>query len=466
MKQKVLSIFIILAVIFVSIPPTNVIAGAYDTSFTTSITYQNVGDAATNNLQVHFYPNKDSTSPIIIDRPNLAAGAGTSLFIGAVGDLDAGFRGSAVMLSDQPLLATLVQLPQASTTVRNRPLSNGFSEGGSQSLIATVLKNQFDTNSIFSVQNIGGASTTITIQFYNTNAVLVHQISGVTIAHGAAYFVDAGQVPELGTSFNGSAVVEASSGSIVSTVMELAITGISASAFEGVAQGSTIFYMPSALCDAFGARTAYAVQNTSLTQSTSVTVEYSNGVTHTQNIGPGAKQSFIACDAPGMTAGFNGSATVTSATTPVIAIGKAYGSGLSTAFVGASSGTSKLALPYVRWASNTNYANGTQQRTFLTIQNIGGTAISAGAVRVDYIDKNGVVLGTHTLGAIPAGGKLNSNASDAGLSEFGVYPDGSFGGGAIVTGPTGSQLAVVGRVSTQVAPGQFASEDYNGMPVP
>lgn len=462
MKIKLLTFLAVLAIVVAAVSPSPAYAQAYSTSFTTSITYQNIGSGPAQ-ISLLFYSSPDTTDPIEITRPDLPAGASTSLFIGGLNDIPNNFRGSAILQANQPILATLVQLPQNSTTVRNRPLSNGFLSGDSTSLIATVLKNNFETSTIFSVQNVGTSATTATIRFYDTSALEVHSMT-VNIKPGAAYFVDAGQVSQLGSSFNGSVVVT-SNGQIISSAMELSTTGPAASAFEGVGSGSTTFYMPSALCNAFGSNTSYAVQNTSLTESTNVTVTYSNGATETKTIGPGAKQSFIACDATGMSAGFSGAATVTSDNTPVIAIGKAYGSGLSTAFVGASSGSNELALPYVRWANDTNWNNGSQQRTFITIQNIGSSNLAAGDVVVEYIDKNGTVVGTHSLPAIPAGGKVNSNASDAGLSEFGVYPDGSFGGGAIVRGPGGSQLAVVGRVSSLVGPGSFVSEDYNAMPI-
>jgi hypothetical protein len=464
MKTKLFSTVLALALVFAI--TTVAFAGAYDTSFTTSITYQNVGDAATTNLQIHFYEGAGDTEATVITRPNLAAGAGTSLFIGSLSEIGADFKGSAVMSSDQALVATLVQLPQGSTTVKNRPLSNGFkgTEGGEQSLIASVLKNTYDTTTRFSVQNIGGDAVDVAIAFYNTSATKVHTVNA-TIEGGAAYLVDAGDIDELGTSFNGSAVVSAPGGSVVSTALELEIAGVGAKAFEGVATGSDTYYMPSALCKAYGSDTAYAVQNTSLTEKTDVTVTYSNGATEKKTIGAGAKASFIACDATGMKENYSGAAIITSDTTPIIAIGKAYGSGLATAFVGASSGAQYLALPYVRYATDADFVAGLGQRTFITIQNIGDADLAAGTVKVDYIDKNGTVVGTHTLGAIAEGGKLNSNASNAGLTEFGKYADGSYGGGAIVYGPAGAELAVVGRVSTQTGPSAYVSEDYNGIAI-
>jgi hypothetical protein len=466
MKKLLTYLIIVLFLVTTNMSVGSVYAQAYNTSFTTSITYQNVGSNPAN-IVVSFYPSHTTTSPIVVNLPSLAAGASSSLFIGSLSSVPSGFQGSAVMSSDQPIVATMVQLPQGSTPgTKNRPLSNGFSSGGGTVLIATVLRNKFDTNTRFSVQNVGNQQSTLTFKFYNTDATLVHTFTQ-DVQPGASYHVDAGQLSALGSSFNGSAVIESSSGNIVGSALELSTSGSGASSFEGVNSGATTVYMPSALCNAYSANTAYAVQNTSLTTSTSVTVTYSNGATETKTIGPGAKQSFVACNASGMANGFSGSATITSTTTPIVAIGKAFGSGLSTAFVGASTGASKVALPYVRWANNTNWASGTQQRVFITIQNVGSSDLPAGSVTVKYIDKFGNQLGSpHVLDALPVGGKVNSNASDAGLTEFGVYSDGTFGGGAIIEGPSGSALAVVARVSTQVSPGVFASEDYSGIPVP
>jgi hypothetical protein len=229
--------------------------------------------------------------------------------------------------------------------------------------------------------------------------------------------------------------------------------------------------MPSALCNypvsGGFTNTAYAVQNTSLTTSTNVTVEYSNGMSESQNIGPGAKGSFNACNATGMPNGFIGSAKITSSATDIIAIGKAAGQGLSTAFEGVALGSEKLALPYVRWATAANFNNGSQQRVNIAIQNVGTTTIT-GNILVKYIDRDGNVVGTHTITTdVAPEAKVNSNATNAGLSEFGVYAGGTqFGGGAIIEGPAGSELAVVARVaSVVVATGLRAGEDYNGIPV-
>jgi hypothetical protein len=398
----------------------------------------------------------------VVNRPALNPLAGTSVFVGSLTEIVGSFQGTAIMQSDQPLLATLVQIPQGGI-VLNRPLSNGFTAGTSTSLLATVIKNTFDANTVFSVQNVGGVDTTATVKFFNTSAVEVHSLTQL-LKPGAGFYVDTGIIPELGTSFNGSSSITASAGgSLISSAMEMSIAGNGVSAFEGVGQGSSVIYMPTALCNAFGGafNTSYAVQNTSNTTSTNVTVTFSNGTTLTKTIGPLSKQSFPACSAVGMTSGFSGSARINSTATPVIAVGKAYGAGLSTAFLGIAQGAPKLYLPYVRWATDVDYAAGTEQRTFIAIQNIGTSDIAAGQVTAKYVDRNGTVLATHVLGAINIGDKVNSNAGLAGLSEFGIYHPG-YGGSVIIEGPVGSQLAAIGRVQTTVV-GGTVGEDYNAI---
>ena len=115
---------------------------AIDTPFATSITYQNVGTASTT-VQFNFHNEKGAGQTVTVMR-DIAAGAGDSLFVGGLSgneQLPQGFKGSAVLSANQPVVATLVQIAQPSNTspVRNRPLSNGFNTASSSVLLATVL---------------------------------------------------------------------------------------------------------------------------------------------------------------------------------------------------------------------------------------------------------------------------------------------------------------------------------------
>lgn len=438
----------------------------YQATFTTSITYQNVGASAATIAIVYY---TDTGTQITYTPPQLAAGAGSSIFAGNVSGLSAGFSGSAVLSSDQPIVATLVQVSTGSgTAVKNRPLSNGFSSGDARVLIPTTLKERFSQTTRFSVQNASSGNADITVKFFNADAggALAHTINLVNVPAGSARYVDLGTVAALPANFNGSATAEgvvsgtSNPAALVASALELGTASTYAAAFEGVSGGAAKVYMPSAMCNAFGGQnTAYAVQNTGASSAT-VNVTYSNGATQSSAIAPGAKASFQTCAATGMTQGFSGSAVLDAGAGSIVAIGKVSGLGLSTAFVGATAGAAKLACPYVRW-SVSQYASGARQRAFLAIQNVGST--DTGAVTVKYIDKNGAQVGAaKTFTSIVAGAKANSNPSDAGAAadEFGYYGDGSFGGGTIIEAPAGSQLAAVVRVSSATG-ATSVGEDYN-----
>ena len=153
MKSRLLTVLAIVALVvglFGFAAPVQ--AGAYGTSFVTSVTYMNYG-AGEAQLSFMFYAAGSSTA-IPISRPNLGVNAASSLYVGGLTEIASGFQGSGMIVSSQPLAATLVQLPPGGSAVKNRPLSNGFSGGAAVITIPTVLKNTFSSNSIFTIQNI------------------------------------------------------------------------------------------------------------------------------------------------------------------------------------------------------------------------------------------------------------------------------------------------------------------------
>ena len=471
MKKRIALLLVISLIITSLLTVAPVKAAAYGSQFVTSITYQNVGNAEAT-VSISFYP-KSSSTPIVITQPALAAGAGTSLYVGGVSSVTTGFMGSAILSSNQPIVAILVQI--GSGTVKNRPLSGSFSAGSSYVLIPTVLKNMFGYNSVFSIQNVDvSAAADVTLKFVPvTGSPITHTISNLPA--GSADYIDMGTFSAITSpTFNGSVQINSvkvgttTPGAVVASSMELQVTGDLAYAFEGANQSAATVYMPSALCN-FGPNanttSAYAVQNTS-TADIQVSVNYSNGnVDGPATLAPGAKKSFDGC-VTGNATGFIGSAKITATGGEIVAVGKIYGGGLSTAFLGFNSGGSKVALPYIRWTES-QWVTGVRQRAYIAIQNVGAADLAAGTVAVKYYDKSGVLVGTHTLGAIAAGAKANSNPTTIGAAsaEFGAYPDGSYGGAAVVEGPTGSQLAVVVRIQSYAGGGNSVGEDYQGVPI-
>ena len=468
---------------------------AYTTQFVTSITYQNIGSGVAT-LSFNFYAQNSSIA-IPYSVATLQPNAGASLAVGNVSGISSGFQGTAVIQSDQPVASTLVQVPVGSP-VKNRPLSNGFrsDEGAADFLIPTVLKDAFDTRTRFSIQNVDTVGADIEVKFVSAESgnlgQVVHTQNFTNVPPNAAVYIDAGQLEQqLGSSFNGSAQISAKKtgtsnpGKVVAAALELSISGLNANGFEGAAGGvgggSNTVYMPSAICNAFGGQqTAYAVQNVDPpgqpgSQNASVTVTYltrdANDPTaplrtntFTESIPPGAKVSIAGCRS-NVPRGHSGSAVITSTGAKIVAIGKVTGPAFTSASPGLTSGASKLALPYVRW-SQTQYSTGVRQRTSIAIQNIGSTDLAAGAVTVKYYDKNGNLVGSHSLPAIPANAKVNSNPTNIGSAgdEFGYYLDGTFGGSAVIEGPSGSQLVALARVFSNTPAGEVG-EDYNGIPI-
>jgi hypothetical protein len=474
MRKKYFSLPIILIMVIMTLGLnyTSAQAYAYGSDFISTIHYQNIGDS-TANVSLVIYGQDGSveaTHPVT----QLAPGGATSLYAGSISGLDSGFTGSAVLSSDQPLATTIAQVNSGS--VKNQPLSNGFSAGSDSVLIPTVLKNQFYFNSVFSVQNVDSTAADLTFTFKTIDgAEIVETIND--IAPYASYVVDMGATSMIhSVAFNGSVFIEAvqagtsTPGSIVASSMELQYNGNNAYAFNGVpsSETSTRIYMPTAVCK-FGptrdSTSAYAIQNPNDT-SVDVTVKYSNGhVDGPYRIAPYAKRSFDGCSANNPV-GFLGSATVT-ATNNVQAVGKVYGGGLYPAHLGFTSGSDEIALPFVRW-TEANWLNGTGQRSYIAIQNIGSSTIPAGGISVNYYDKDGNLVGTHQINSsVAVGGKVNSHPYYLGSvgAEFGTYSDGSSGGGAIVVGPNGSQLAVVVRVQKYTGGGNSVGEDYEGIPI-
>lgn len=359
----------------------------------------------------------------------------------------------------------------------------GTNATGSTVIIATALKTVFNTNSIIAIQSAAPTGDiNITFRFYAVGQTSPSWTASILNQppYRATYLDLAGNPNvQLPTGFTGSMVATATyvnggaAAPVAALSNEFAINSNNSAAFEGASAGSNVAYMPSSQCTYGSAMTstAYAVQNVSLSASTTFSIEYDTNVELNVIDGPhalsaGNKKSVGGCDV--MENNRTGSARITrtAGTGTFIVVGKLSGSGLSTAFLGFTGGSSRVALPYIRWSPTSTYNTGTRQRAYIAIQNVGTEAVSG--VTVQYINRSGVVVATDTLGSAPSGGKLNSDPASAGALDscgrFGEYGGGAdclgtaFGGGAVVIGPTGSQLAVLVRVQSI-----GAGEDYSGI---
>lgn len=501
---RVMSVAMILALVFGMFGTGSALASARDAQWVVSVTYQNVGDGPAT-IVVDFY-SEGSATPVNFNPlgtgNQLAKGAAASFFIGSVSGLGTGsWRGSAVMSSDQPIVATVVQFSQqAGFSVRL--LSNGFSasDASNQFLIPSVLFNRFNETTVFSVQNTETQDAKVTVSMVDASNGSVAATKTWVIPGGSSKYVEMDNPALTGlasglTTFNGSATISAvlnSDGTTPAKVVAAAsglFTNKNIGAnVEGVpsSRAANTLYMATALCRAFGMDTNYAVQNASQTDDASVTVTYKNldgstaGTDGPFTISKGQKRSFGACAVTG--AGFSGAAVVTSTGAPIVALGKAAVSVASpkpdtaniyTAFLGEPAGSSKLSLPFIRWAADGDYLSssntGGAQRANIAIQNLEDTPV---LVDVKYYGKDGgTAIATQTL-TINGKSKGNSNANAAGAlgqqgmkpNSFGYYTDGKFGGAVVVEANSANPTAKFIAIARVGIPGY--AEDYNGVPVP
>ncbi len=504
-KLLILPMLLIAALAFAFASTGSAKAQALTASWSVAVTYQNVGTQPATVL-VQFYEEGDASPMEFYPLGNggtIAAGAAKSFWIGSVSNVPAGFRGNAVISSNQPLSATAVQFSQQSG-FKMRLLYNGFNstDASNQYFIATTLLNKFNRTTVFSIQNTENVAIDATVNFYDadSNGSLASSITH-QIPANSSKFIEMNDTSDTGlpgstTVFNGSAIISAEKvggsdpANVVATANEYYTNRNVAASFEGVPfskAGNTI-YMATGLCERFGLDTYYAVSNADLVDPATITVEYrdTSGATVTTD-GPypivaGGKKSVSTCN-PNSGAdmsGFTGSAVITSVGAKIVAIGKAQNSvnapssgttDVFTAFIGEPGGASDISFSFVRWANNTDFNaasnTGGRQRSYIAIQNLENSTIK---VVVTYTDKNGAAVGTPVTLSIPAFAKGSTNPNSAsalgtnGMStdSFGYYTDNTFGGGVAISAhadnPTAEFIAIA-RVNN---PG--AGEDVNGVP--
>jgi hypothetical protein len=446
-----------------------------------SLTVLNV-DTQPATMTITFYPGGGAAPIDFQPAAALNPGAGTSYSVASINGIAAGFKGSAVVSSDARVVSTVVQFVAGGVGGRNvRPVSNGFqpSDAASSYLIPTVLSNEFNTTTVFAIQNAEAEPITATVKIYAVSSDLLVANVRYGIKAGESQFVDVSTIPGVNSFFSGSATVDAvkvsdnSPGNIVVSSSEYNLTNYLASSVEATKGGANTVYMPIMLCKLNGVGTAtssYAIQNADVVTSTfTLTVRKLDGSvqlnSETYTLKPSSKASVDLCKTGFLPAGFNGSAVINSTGGKIVAVGKVYGEGLSTAFLGATSGAQVLAAPYIRFAPNTTFQSGARQRTFIAVQNLGTDAVP---VTVSYRNKDGAEVKSVTLNVPGNGGKANTDPGSAGALDskgrFGEYDDGSFGGGVIISGPTGAKLVATVRVLSGVGAVR-TGEDYNAIPV-
>jgi hypothetical protein len=410
-----------------------------------------MSDTNVANVLIAYY-NQDGTQPIADVSDSLPPGYSATYF---PIDAPAGFNGSVVVSSDQPVAAIVNVLGNG---LNYGASYGGFSAGAAEVNLPLIMKGNSGFNTWFNVQNTGTASASVNISYAGTACT-----ETATIPAGAAATFDQSTNSCLTAGYVGAATITSADGTVAATAMEVGPTTLFA--YNGFTSGSTNPAIPLVNANNSGYITGLQIQNAGGT-STDVTVTYTPSVagttcTEMKTIPAGASATFAlysfsfngdpdpGTDNCAFGTTFVGSATVTtnSAGNDLIAIvnqlnlGANKGSAYAAFDPAQASATVVMPLIMDR---NSGFFTG------ISIVNLGATT----TVTCEYSD--GTNTYTETSGALASGEGFNSlqlNALNAG-----------FVGSAICTANTAGGL-LLGQVNelNQTLPGDllFTYEAFN-----
>ena len=236
---------------------------------------QNLSGTQTANIVVTYYNGDGSVAAT--QNQAIPAGGALTFFNGQGGTIamsaPAGFRGSVVISSDQPI-AAITNL--VGTGIGDA--YSGFSTGGLTVNVPLVTRNNFGDSTAITVQNTGSAATTVTVTYTPGVVGSAGAPDTATIPAGSSKTFEQSTKTDLGDRFVGSATITSSAGgSIVAIVNNEGNSKLQT--YNAFNSGGTSIAVPLLTANNFGGLTGLQIQNTG-TASTSVTVTYAaNSVT-------------------------------------------------------------------------------------------------------------------------------------------------------------------------------------------
>lgn len=435
--KKQLVLFFSLVVAALLIVPT---VAAQPVTYEAGFQVQNLSGTDQATVSITYYNQDGSVNTTISD--DIAAGASNTYFpIGAT----AGFDGSVVISSDQPVAAIANVL--ADNFAFGASYAS-FSGGASQVSLPLIMKGNSGFDTWFNVQNAGTSSADVTIAYADTACT-----DTATIPAGAAATFSQAANSCLPAGYVGAATVDAGAGSVVATVMQTGPTTLLA--YNGFTSATASPVIPLVNANNSGFVTGIQVQNTGATD-TDVTISYTAipglGTDCSETLSIPAQGSatfaFFAFTAAGdCGAGqFVGSAAITGNTegNDLVAIVNQLNTGASqgtsyNAF-DTSTATSTVVMPLIM-DRNSGYYTG------FNVQNVSGGDLT---VSCDFTDATGAVVANATSGTLADGDAFNS------------IQNGNVAAGFVGAGTCTSTGAIIGVVNQLGQAGSDTFLTYEG----
>lgn len=251
-------------------------AKAQTVPFASGFQVQNLASVGAT-ISMAFYAEGTATAPVATVNDTIAAN-GQKTYATLPSQVQAGFKGSAVISSDQKI-AAIVNL--ISPSLSNLSLGSsyvGVTTGSTTAALPLLFKNYFGFNTFFSVQNVGSATTTVTVTYSN------NQTDTATIPPGGSARFDQATSTKLANNFSGSAIVTSSASNIAAVVTQY--DDSTSLTYNGFAGGTRNPVFPLINANNSGFITGIPIQNLGNVESR-VTVTYtrsSDGSTCTEAI--------------------------------------------------------------------------------------------------------------------------------------------------------------------------------------
>ena len=217
-----------------------------------------------------------------------------------LGALGTQFVGSAVITSDQPIVATVMQVGE---TFKNMMGYNGFIGGSTEVSLPLVMANNSGFYTGIQVQNVGASSTSITIKYgSNLGGSFAPGDDTATLAAGESQtFLQAGGA-WTGNTYIGSATITTGGEDVVAIVNQVKLTGTAlGTAYNGFDPGKATSKVsaPLIMANNSGYYTGVQVMNVG-SSATTITVTYGPNVagsyappTETSTLQPGDSYNSI-----------------------------------------------------------------------------------------------------------------------------------------------------------------------------
>jgi hypothetical protein len=425
-------------------------------SLSSGFMLQNHSTTAAANAAIAFYDQNGNN--VLTLNASIPANASYSKFVPSITGLPDTGRFSVVVSSDEDLFALVNERTASGATPYLSATHSGMSslEAGSPIYLPWVVCGYYNYNSMFAVQNAGGADANITVEFYQSGQSSAKKsYSFPNVKAGASVYLDMTQEPYKSdltpTTSNGffGAVKAFSTGNATPLVAALNDTNPAGSflrSYNAVKGGATKLIAPQVTANYYGYSTGITLQNPDAVNTANVTVNFypagstTSVKTYTGSVAP---SSALPLYLPSLGVGpdFNGTAVIQS-TIPILGIANhdhvPAGPAASYNLIPESDAATTIYMPQiVRQFSN--YESGYQ------LYNTGPEPV---VVSVQFTDPNGTLVTTITHN-IAAGAALTYYLGDIRGTALGS----NFNGGAkaTVTSGNGKLVGIANFTNTSLS---------------